>query len=212
MISKEEAIEKGLNSIDDDRLTIYNDITDAGDVYVAAVCSKEYLKTKDPRHHLIGIGPMIIDKENGYVLQYGSPNSEESAIKNYRILKLKWNFIKNDFPNFDIQTNYNIIIKEILDKNKLVDLILSFPFQYTIPEVEGDTIWRISKRYDKKILMDRLDIQPTSFTDIHAERILDFHENVTLNNLCKFDLEIYHKELKEWNITRATDSDLEPKW
>ncbi len=216
MISQKEAFRKGLDLIEanfkDKRLTVSSELIEFKDLYVAYVNTKEYFRTNDPKHSVIGTGPLIIDKEDGYAILYGSAHSENSAIQDYRNIKMKWQIIKKDFPKFDIQTKYNITIDKIFNLEKLKEIILSFPFQYTIPEVEGDTIWRISKPYDESILKLRLNISPTTFMEISPERIIEFYQKVSYFKVCNFKIEEYKPTLKEWNIKRATDIDLEPKW
>ena len=217
MLSTEEAIKSSLQYVknhlkDESSLTIDRNLIDYGDVFLTYINSKEFLDTGDIGNSLIGFGPLVVDKENGFVILYGSSTSEKNAIERFRKLRADKMLIKQDFPEFDYQSLYNMKISKIHDTNKLVATMINLGFSYTIPEIEGDTIWRIPKRYNAKTLNDRFNALPSEFMEITADCLLSFNNKVKEVNLCEFEIESTVKTKHEWNAKRASEIDLLPKW
>lgn len=187
-------------------------VIDDDDVFVTRMASKKYIETRNHLDHLVGAGPIIIDKEDGYLIMYGSAYSTERAVKDYRTKKPKWNLIRVDFPSFDIQTNYNIKIEKKLHEEKLIDLLFRSLYGYIVAEVEGDTIWRVRHSYTKEVIKERLATLPTIFTDLPPDSILNFYEKTKAEKIATYTLEEYIDVRKEWNVNRATKADYETKW
>ena len=187
-------------------------LLDEDDIFVTRMASKKYTKTQNHLDHIGGGGPIVIDKEDGYLFMYRSSYSTERAIKDYRTRKKQWTIIKVDFPSFDIQTKYNIKIKTILQEEKLIDLLFRSLYGYIVAEVEGDTIWRVRHSYTREIIKERLATLPTIFTDLSSESIFNFYEETKAEKIAIYTLEKYKDTRIEWNVNRATKKDYETKW
>lgn len=187
-------------------------IIDDDDIFVTHMASKKYIETRNHMDQFMGAGPIIIDKEDGYLIMYNSSYSTERAIKDYRAKKPRWKGIKVDFPFFDIQTKYNLKVETILHEEKLIDLLFRSLYGYIVAEVEGDTIWRVRHSYTKEMIKQRLETLPTIFTDLPPESILSFYEKTKAAEIVTYTLEKYIDVRREWNVSRATKADYETKW
>lgn len=215
-MKKDEAREIGLNYINEElngnKLTITDYLFDHGDVYVTYINSKEYLKTKDFSKSLVGLGPLVIDKENRYSLLFGSGYSEKNAILKYRKIKSFLQDIKKKYSEFDLKKTYSITIQRIFRTEILSDLIIRLRFHYVIPKVEGDTIWRVPTYYNKIILNKRYKELPIEFNAISSLDILEFYEHTIETKICEYEIIEYKNKEFEWNVNRAKEQDYEIKW
>jgi hypothetical protein len=178
--------------------------------------TKEFLKSNDSRHAVLGPGPTVLDKRDGRVFAYGSGLSMERALAVQKMQSQRETAIRARFRHYDMRKPYRVLIRKIQDHRRLLERLDSFGLSYVIPEIECGVIWRVPKPYDKKVLNKRLaETSPVVFgyaggagSVEHLSRLLVYEHC----SLCEIDIEEYHQRRKTTDPSKATPEDLEPEW
>jgi hypothetical protein len=118
--------------------------------------------------------------------------------------------IKKHKPEFDPEKKYGIQITRINKRWVIVDKLLKFEVSYTVPEIVGDSIFRIPQKYNSKLLEKRLAELPATFCGIKDR--LSLIDELLAADACDFIL-VEHQEKSFAKYTaRATEEDLIPVW
>ncbi|WP_405377886.1 hypothetical protein [Nonlabens sp. Asnod3-A02] len=163
-----------------------------------------------PTLTLAGAGPTFIDKIELRFFEYGSGDSDPKAnfIKKIKTEKL----IRKTLPEFDILKSYNLNITKIFRKMNLIEKLMDLNLAYTIPEIVGKDIFRISKPYNSNLIEKRLTILPCKFSNIPAEKL----SNLIISNkeikLIEFTITEFEETTKTNRVEKSTDEDLLPTW
>jgi hypothetical protein len=119
--------------------------------------SKEYIEIGDCESQLIGSGGVLVLKDSGKAIQFGSAFSVEKNIEIY----------ESGYLDHD---NWDIVITSVVDEHQAVDQILALGATYVIPEEESGILWKIPKSYSRKRIKEivrkppiRLNIGPIYF-------------------------------------------------
>jgi len=75
----------------DDELIIRDENTiekEYGWIFIAE--SRKYLETKDYRYLLVGIGPILVEKENGQVIRFGTKYPSDYYIEQYERERIQY--------------------------------------------------------------------------------------------------------------------------
>ncbi|MEP0479393.1 MAG: hypothetical protein ABJD23_04210 [Nonlabens sp.] len=83
---------------------------------------------------------------------------------------------------------------------------------YTIPEIVGNDIFRVSKPYNSNLIEERLTILPCKFSNIPAEKLSNLIISNTDKKLIEFTIIEFEETTKTNRIEQSTDSDLLPSW
>lgn len=165
-----------------------------------------------PTEIYAGQGPIFINKLDGDIFTYGSGSGMEFAKQDFlNQIKLQ-NIIRNKFSDFYIQKTYVMTISRVFGKTVLVDLLLDLNLSYIIPEIVGEDIFRISKKYDRSLLEERLKELPCIFSNIVGPEIGAIMKRNKFNQLLEFQIVEYIETNKETRSERATKEDLKPIW
>lgn len=163
-----------------------------------------------PSEIYVGQGLIFINKSDERFFIYGSGDHDPKTDFLQKIQREK--AVRKTFPKFDIRKLYNIKINRILKKMPLIEKLLDLNFEYTIPEIVGSDIFRISKPYNQKLLEKRLGQLPCEFNNSNAENVwhlLSLNED---QSVVEFSITEYFEIKKENRTERATERDLEPDW
>jgi hypothetical protein len=135
----------------------------------------------------------------------------ETFLEEHRMRAERKSVIRRSFPDYDVRRLYRVLIRKILDQRRLLDLLESFELDYVIPEIETDTIWRVAKRYNKKLLRKRLsEPMPIVFGYHGAAGTVDRLYQLLVP--CEISIEEYHEQKKTHDPSNAKHEDLEPEW
>lgn len=186
-----------------------NSVLDLDDFFCFTYQTKKYLETNDFSHMAVGHGIQFISKKDKRHFGYGSRhNFEEAYAKLKNKIKIE-EFIIDYFPEFNVQKKYDL---EIISGSNLEQLIpiLSKYASYVIPEVSGESIYRINKKYTEKLAKEKLKQLPFRFKMIHQNYLL--FESLIKTNCCKF--KIHEHETKQYIVylNKARDIDFEAVW
>ena len=92
MLTRAEALELVCRAIDDinsekdadHQVAVWEEYTVERDHVFAFVCNtKKYIETRNPRHTLVGLGPIIVNRRTGAVAVCGSNPSSRESINDY---------------------------------------------------------------------------------------------------------------------------------
>ena len=105
--------------------------------------SKEYTESGDIRYQLIGSGGVLVLKESGKAIQFGSAYSVEKNLEIY----------ESGYLDHD---NWDIVVTSVVDERESVDRILALGATYIVPEEESGIVWKVPKTYSPERLQELL--------------------------------------------------------
>jgi hypothetical protein len=111
--------------------------------------SKAYVQSGDFRDMLVGSGGLIVEREDGYVFEFGSAYPLERNLAAYE-------------AGFKFDS-YDLTILSISNHRQTVDLLLRLDMTYLVPEEEFGAVWRIPKKYTQDQLKSALTSLPHTF-------------------------------------------------
>jgi len=188
--------------------------------FVFQLNTKRYIETGGDCLGLLGGGPTVLDKRDGRIFPYGSGSgmaTMESCLEEHKMRAERESVIRRSFPDYDMLRPCRVLLRKILDQRRLLELLESFELPYVIPEIETNTIWRVPKQYDKKLLRKRLS-EPVPIVFGYAGAIGSVNNLYQLlapeghRKLCEISIEDYHLQKKTNDPSKAKHEDLEPEW
>ena len=99
--------------------------------------TKEYIETGDVRSAVIGSGGVLVLKESGRAIQFGSAMRLEKHLEIY----------ESGYLDHD---TWDIVVTSVADKRASADQLLDLRATYVIPEEESGIVWRIPKQYTRR--------------------------------------------------------------
>lgn len=183
--------------------------------------SRQFLDTGDPCYAIMGNGPVVINKRDGRIFEYGSGamgGGIEALVQYQRDRDVRETVLRRRFPEYDSRKNYRVRILKVYDADRLLSLLDSFKLKYMLPEIESGTIWRVAKRYDTKLLQERLSgPMPITFGYAgKAGRVDYLYELVTSDEnkkLCDITIEEYKiPDGRIHDSSKAKPEEMEPEW
>lgn len=136
----------------------------------------------------------------------------EGGLKKLRRRISQEKAVRNSIPNFDIQIRYDLRVSEVLKKQVLLQSLLKFGLTYTIPEIVGDSIFRIPTAYTENLLLEKLSITPFVFFGLNHDELPELIIELIQNTSCKFSLLKYESRTFAKYVSKASKIDLEPIW
>ena len=101
---------------------------------------------------MFGSNGVIVNKHTGLPLVLGSAFSVERDIKAFD-------------EGFQFR-RYHLVILEVRDRKKTVEILLEVDPTITVPEYEDGTVWKIPRSLSEREIDERLDRLPAIFADI----------------------------------------------
>jgi hypothetical protein len=98
----------------------------------------------------IGSGGILVEKNTGRQIEFGSAHSTEINLKIYEAGYLAYD-------------DFDLVVRAIFDPNEAVGLLSQLHITYVKPEIQSGTTWRIPKRYSAQQLRERLRHLPCRF-------------------------------------------------
>ncbi len=185
-------------------------VVDSERFYAFTFQANEFIQTGDLSFMTAGHGYTILNKEDGRWFSYGSRYSLTQAITLLTDQLSIEGRIRREKQNFNMQEEYALRIDRVKRRWKLVEILMKFEVCYVVPEITGDAIYRIEKKYDDVRLLHRLSAPPTVFHLINHS--IDLIEALMNAKCCDFDLLLHSKRNFAKYASRATPEDLEPVW
>jgi hypothetical protein len=185
-------------------------IVDSDRFYCFTFQSSEFIRTGDYSSMSVGQGYTIIDKEDNRFFDFESIHSLDQSLK---ILDEKLtieNRIRKHKPQFDLRTKYDLQINSIKKRQPLIEKLKGYGLTYVIPEVVGDSIFRIAKTYDSKGIEKRLTDLPVVFHGISND--LTLIDDLLSSDYCDFDVPKHQDKSLAKYVEKATEDDLKPIW
>lgn len=187
-------------------------IEDLSDFYAFTYQSRKYLETGNFLDMAIGQGYIFLHKSDNRFFSFRSAQDFEDSLVELRYQILKEGEIQKSFPHFDIQKQYDIRVTEVVNKDVLIDVLIQNKTTYIVPDIVGNSIFRIAKIYEKKSLAERLSLLPTTFHGVNQMVLPSVVQYFIETNCCQFDLvESIKKECATYT-DNATPEDLDPIW
>lgn len=200
------------NEIGTDFAIVPESIRDLEDVFCFTFQTKAFLETGDFSAMTVGQGYNFILKKDNRHFSYGSGFSFEEALDDLRKKIAMEARIKAFKADFELDSAYSIQIHQIRKKQLVVDVLLKHHLQYVIPEVVGDSIFRISRKYKATDILTRLNDLPVTFNLIPSNTLIYLIDELLKLNVCTFELIPYVHQQREVYSSRATPEDLAPIW
>lgn len=112
------------------------------------------------------------------------------------------------------QGPYRLTINHLADLNATVEILAQQKLSYTIPRIEGDTVWRASSWYTNELLHQRLQELPCIFATLGMKQIAALEDRFAQTQCCEFSYEriLQAPDRYEWRADQATAKDLQPIW
>ncbi|GAA5086739.1 hypothetical protein GCM10023210_08920 [Chryseobacterium ginsengisoli] len=187
-------------------------IEDYDDIFCFFYQSKKYLETLDFRDMLVGQGPQLIIKSDGRIIPFGSAYTSDTAIRETRKKILIEKTIRKVCPNYNYwYDNYVLIIDKVFNENKLISILKDHRATYIIPEVIGNSIYRVGKVYTKNDLIKRFQNPPASFSTfygLYSELLIKLTESYC----CNFSIKPKKNRKFASSVEYATEKDYETVW
>ena len=134
MITLDESIGRVLDEAGDGMAIDRKMIVEKEYGWVLFPNSREYIETGDMKEMLVGSGGVLVLKETGRMIQFGSAFNLETNLKIFEL-----GYLDHD--------NWDIVITRIRNEREAVDLICCLGATYVIPECEFGVEWRVPKAY-----------------------------------------------------------------
>lgn len=175
-------------TIGSDFAIVQDSIEDLSDFYAFTYQTRKYLETGNFLDMAIGQGYIFLHKPDNRFFSFGSGQNFEDSLVELRSQILKEKEIQKSFPHFDIQKQYDVRVTKIVHKDVLIDVLIQNKTTYIVPDIVGNSIFRIAKIYKKKSLAERLTLLPTTFHGVNQEVLPSVVQHFTETNCCQFDL------------------------
>lgn len=187
-------------------------IRDFEDLYCFTFQTKKFLETNNIVDMAVGNGYTFIYKLDNRIFEAGSRFTFEQSLKDLRNKLKVESYIKRQVSNFRLNLDFDLKILEIHQVKLLLDVLDKHELTYIIPEVVGDSIFRISKRYTQTLLQTRLKDLPVIFHGVDHLNCLYLADELLRYNICRFELQ--ERQVKNYAryVGRATAEDLESIW
>jgi hypothetical protein len=112
--------------------------------------TKRYIETKNPALRTIGLGGILVEKNTGRLIKFGSAYSTETNLKIYE-------------AGYFAHDDYDLVVTATSTPEEAVRLLDELRIAYVKPEIEGGTVWRTPKPYSTQQLRERLYHLPCRF-------------------------------------------------
>jgi hypothetical protein len=194
-----------------DKYAVLKDsIVDSDRFYCFTFQSNEFIRTGDYSTMAVGQGYTIINKKDNRIFDFGSRHSLDQALKVLDENLWIEDRIKKHKPEFELGTKYDLRINSIKKRQTLIEKLKASGLTYIIPEIVGDSIFRIAKTYDLKGIEKRLNELPVVFHGISDE--LTLIDDLLSSDCGDFDLPKHQDKSLAKYVDRATEEDLQPIW
>jgi hypothetical protein len=194
----------------DDFSVLEASIVDSERFYCFNFQSNAFIQTQDMMTMVVGQGDTIINKEDNRFFNFGSRFSLAASLKMLEENLLTEKRIRKHKPRFELNTKYNLQINGIKKRHVLIEQLILHEVTYVIPEVVGDSIFRVAKTYDTRSLEKRLNDVPVVFHGVSDS--LALVDALLASDCCNFELEQHQDRAFAKYVDRATDEDLQAIW
>jgi hypothetical protein len=174
MITFEEAKQIALEKIGPDCGLMVDKIIEKPYGWYFVYQNKSFLESGNRQDMLCGFCGFIVDREDGYVFEFGSAYPLERNFATYEA----------GFKYY----SYNLTILSIINFSQTLEWLLTLNLEYTLPEEEYGDIWRIPKKFATVQLMSALTLLPHTFFDQHFLSRVDEFLKVDSLDCCQYQL------------------------
>ena len=112
--------------------------------------TKRHIETNDPTFMALGSGGILVEKNTGRLIEFGSAYPTEINLQIYEA-----GYLAHD--------DFDLVVIATSDSEEALQLLGGLGITYVKPEVEGGTTWRIPKSYSAQQLRERLRHIPCRF-------------------------------------------------
>ncbi len=188
-----------------------NSIEETDDFYCFTYLPTEYLN-RDKFLEPIGIagGFNILNKADSRIFRYSGGIPYENGMADLSERLKKETEIKRQLPIFSLNHSYCLTIVSNYSAEKVANVLIKYKAAYIIPEVVGDSIFRIPALYKKEQLMKRLSTLPVTFSCVQVD--CDVLLELIAVKGCNFEIALKTNKQMAKYTSGATTSDLEPIW
>jgi hypothetical protein len=152
--------------------------------------SKAYLQSGHFQDMLVGSGGFIVEREDGYVFEFGSA------------YPLEYNFAAYE-AGFKYET-YDLTIFAVSDLAQTVQLLLQLNMTYAVTETEYGTDWKIFKQYAGAQIRTALTVLPYTFPPHNFFHKVDVLAEIDRSRCCQYQL-LGHRAGSPAAFIRCTD-------
>lgn len=147
MITLDEAIEIAIANKGDHLAFNPDHILEKEYGWVIFPNSKEFIETGEFRSALVGSGGVLVLKDSGKAIRFGSAIRLEKHLEIY----------ESGYLDHD---NWDIVITSVVNMRVGVGHILALGATYVTPEEESGILWKIPKNYSRKRIKELLSEPP----------------------------------------------------
>jgi hypothetical protein len=150
VLTKDQAIDAVRKTLPSDFSVIEENTVEKEYGWVIFSQTKRYIETNDCSFMAIGLGGILVEKDTGRLIQFGSAYSLEHNLEIYEAGYLAYD-------------NFDLIVTAVLDREEVLKLLGKLGITYVKPEVSFGTTWTIPKTYSHRQLLGRLGHLPCRF-------------------------------------------------
>lgn len=150
MQTKEQAIDAVRRTLPIDFDVLEDNIIEKEYGWVIFSQSKRYIETSNLTFMAVGSGGILVEKNTGRLIEFGSAYPTEINLQIYEAGYLAYD-------------DFDLVVIATSDSEEAVRLLGGLGITYVKPEVEGGTTWRIPKPYSAQQLRARLRHLPCRF-------------------------------------------------
>ena len=150
MLTKEQAIAAVRRTLPDDFDILEDDIIDKEYGWLIFSQPKKYIETEDLLEMAFGSGGILVERNTGRLVEFGSTYSTEINLQIYETGYLAYD-------------DFDLIVVAVSDAEEALCLLDELGITYVKTEVEEGATWRIPKPYTAQQLRNRLHHLPCRF-------------------------------------------------
>jgi len=147
MLTKQDAFKIVKEKLDADYDILEESTIEKDYGWIVFFQTKAYIRSRKFEDMAIGPGGILVEKQSGRTIEFGSAYSTETSLKIYEAGYL-------DCDDFDL------VITEIANLEETLDFLSSLSIVYIKPEVESGITWRIPKSFTRAQLREKLATLP----------------------------------------------------
>ncbi len=188
-----------------------NSIEETDDFYCFTYAPTEYLNRSGSLEPIEIVGGFnILNKADNRIFRYSGSFSYQNGMADLSERLKKETEIKRHLPIFSLNHSYCLTIISNYSAEKVANVLIKYKATFIIPEIVGDSIFRIPTLYKKEQLMKRLSTMPATFNCLQVD--CDLLLELLAIRGCNFEIVLkQHKQAAKYT-NQATTSDLEPIW
>jgi hypothetical protein len=174
MISFDEAKQIAIRKIGPDCVLSENETIEKPYGWYFCFQSKAYLQSGQFQDMLVGSGGFIVEREDGYIFEFGSAYPPEYNLAAYE-------------AGFRYET-YDLTILSVTDRKQTVWLLFQLNMSYVVVETEYGIDWKVPKQYTEAQIKAALATTPCTFSGHNFFHKVNVIAEIDRSKCCEYQL------------------------